>query len=154
MTTSTALKSEKVIVLPLNCKCLPDTWCGEPYPICDNFTPDGTDGYCEICSHDRACHIEENTPEELEFLRSENVRLRSDLEIVTGKTSLNNLIPEIVSSIKSGSISGTTALKLSVLPHELQATYYGYLRLTWQLQSQIDDYEDKMTQLKKLLVSF
>jgi len=154
MTTSTALKSENVIVLPLNCKCLPDTWGCEPYPICNNFTSDEEEGYCKICNHDRACHIQDGTAQEIEFLRSENVRLRSDLERVTSKPSLNNLIPDILSSIKSCSISGNTALKLSVLPHDLQATYYGYLRLTWQLQSQIDDYEDKMTQLKKLLVSF
>jgi len=79
---------------------------------------------------------------------------KADLEIVTGKPNLNNLIPEILSSIKSGSLSGTTALKLSILPHELQNILYGYIRLTWQLQSQIEDLEDKMSQLKKLLISF
>jgi len=137
----------------LKCKCLPDTWCGEPLPICNNFIPD-EEGYCMNCEHSEACHIEEGTPDEIEFLRNENERLKADLERVIGKPSLNNLIPEILSSIKSCSISGTKALKLSVLPHDLQAAYYGYLRLTWQLKSQIQEYEDKMTSLKKLLVSF
>jgi len=140
--------------LNLKCKCLPDTWGGEPLPICDNFIPDEEEGYCVNCEHSEACHIEEGTPDEIEFLRNENERLKADLERVIGKPSLNNLIPEILSSIKSCSISGTKALKLSVLPHDLQATYYGYLRLTWQLKSQIQEYEDKMTSLKKLLVSF
>lgn len=138
----------------LKCKCLPDTWADEPFKICDNFVQDEINDYCANCEHDKACHIEDGTPDEIEFLRNENERLKADLERVTGKPSLNNLIPEIVRSIKSCSISGTKALKLSVLPHDLQATYYGYLRLTWQLQSQIDDYEDKISQLKKLLVSF
>ncbi|MBF0230980.1 MAG: hypothetical protein HQK63_15535 [Desulfamplus sp.] len=154
MTTATALKSANVIVLPLNCKCLPYTWGGEPYPICNNFTPDDGEGYCATCSHDRACHIQEGTQDEIEFLRSENERLKADLERVTGKPNLNLLISEILSSLMERSISETMALKLSVLPKDLQATYYGYLRLTWQLKSQIQEYEDKMNQLKKLLVSF
>jgi len=41
----------------LKCKCLPDTWGGEPLPICNNFIPD-EENYCETCNHDRACHIE------------------------------------------------------------------------------------------------
>lgn len=137
----------------LKCKCLPDTWGGEPLPICNNFIPD-EEGYCVNCEHSEACHIEEGTVDELDFLKSENARLKADIERVTGKPNINLLIPEILSSLMARNISGTMALKLSVLPKDLQATYYGYLRLTWQLKSQIEDYEDKMSQLKKLLVSF
>lgn len=39
----------------MECKCAPDSWIGDPEPICDDYQPTA-DHYCVKCHHDAVCH--------------------------------------------------------------------------------------------------
>ena len=147
----TAVRRKEIFTLPENCKCPMDAWGGEPLPICDNFIPDEDEGWCVNCDHLEICHLAES--KEVEYLRRENAKLEADLARII-KPDINNLIPEIITCLMSLKIPESIALKLSALPQDLQTIYFNKIRLIDILQSQVNDYENKMTELKKLLVSF
>lgn len=49
------------IQLPHNCKCNPEIWATQPWPICDNYEPAHKymverGDECAHCEHNKECH--------------------------------------------------------------------------------------------------
>jgi len=141
------------IVLPANCKCDPRSWGGEPYPICDNYKPNDS-GQCINCDHDLLCHITEDTLEELQYFKAENSKLKADIERVTGKPSLEKLIPDVVNAMMDFKISQEDALQMSILPHDIQRTWYHHLMTIRRLEHDVEIYEENIEKLKSFINSF
>jgi len=142
-----------MIILPENCQCDPESWGGEPYPICDNYKPNDS-GQCINCDHDLLCHITEDTLEELQYFKAENSKLKADIERVTGKPSLEKLIPDVVNAMMDFKISQEDALQMSILPHDIQRTWYHHLMTIRRLEHDVEIYDENIEKLKSFINSF